>query len=164
MTTPELIQVDNVVDIINCVALYYEKGASGNAFLRKEKFRAPVSRQVKTLNVLKETVRWVDQSLLLSAVRQRTVRQETTMARAGTLPDFLYEKDIVPGESVDLTGDVGLPDEYDTSSSAEEEETEDQVGEGSVRVATLDGEANFLLGRVSAFGRAVRFNSRFMFP
>ena len=24
---------DNVVDIINCVALYYEKGASGNAFL-----------------------------------------------------------------------------------------------------------------------------------
>ena len=84
------------------------------------------------------------------------------MARAGTLPDFLYEKDIVPGESVDLTGDVGLPDEYDTSSSAEEE-IEDQVGEGSVRLATLDGEANFLLGRVSAFGRAVRFNSRFMF-
>ena len=163
MTTPELIQVDNVVDIINCVALYYEKGASGNAFLRKEKFRAPVSRQVKTLKVLKETVRWVDLSLLLSAFRQRTVRQETTMARAGTLPDFLYEKDIVPGESVDLTGDVGLPDEYDTSSSAEEKETEDQVGEGSVRVATLDGEANFLLGRVSAFGRAVRFNSRFMF-
>ena len=164
MTTPELIQVDNVVDIINCLALYYEKGASGNAFLRKEKFRAPVSRQVKTLKVLKETVRWLDQSLLLSAVRQRSVRQETTMARAGTLPDFLYEKDIVPGESVDLTGDVGLPDEYVTSSSAEEEETEDQVGEGSVRVATLDGEANFLLGRVSAFGRAVRFNSRFMFP
>ena len=97
-------------------------------------------------------------------LRLRTVRQETTTARAGTLPDFLYEKDIVPGESVDLTGDVGLPDEYDTSSSAEEEETEDQVGEGSVRVATLDGEANFLLGRVSAFGRAVRFNNRFMFP
>ncbi|PFX18662.1 hypothetical protein AWC38_SpisGene16971 [Stylophora pistillata] len=61
------------------------------------------------------------------------------MASAVTLPDFLYEKDTVPGESVDLTGDVGLPDEYDTSSSAEEEETEDQVGEGSVRVATLDG-------------------------
>ena len=29
MATPELIEVDNVVDIINCVALYYEKGASG---------------------------------------------------------------------------------------------------------------------------------------
>ena len=41
----------------------YEKGASGNGFLPKEKFRAPVSRQVKTLKVLKETVRWVDLSL-----------------------------------------------------------------------------------------------------
>ena len=38
MVTPELIEVDNVVDIINCAALNYEKGASGNAFLRKEKF------------------------------------------------------------------------------------------------------------------------------
>ena len=60
MATPVLMEVDNddnVVDIINCVALYYEKGASGNAFLLKEKFRAPVSRQVKTLKVLKETVK-----------------------------------------------------------------------------------------------------------
>ena len=60
MATPELMEVDNddnVVVIINCVALYYEKGASGNGFLPKEKFRAPVSRQVKTLKVLKETVR-----------------------------------------------------------------------------------------------------------
>ena len=38
MATPELIEVDNVVDIINCVALYYEKDASGNVFVRKEKF------------------------------------------------------------------------------------------------------------------------------
>ena len=56
MGTPKLMEVhnyDDVVDIINCVALYYEKGASGNASLREEKFRAPVSRQVKTLKVLK---------------------------------------------------------------------------------------------------------------
>ena len=100
-----------------------------------------------------------------AAVHQRTVQQETTMGRAGTLPNFLYKKDIVPGESIVLTGDVGLPaneDKYDTSSSAEEE-IKDQVREGSQRVATLDGEANFLLGRVSAFGRAIPFNSRFMF-
>ena len=60
MATPELVEVgndDNVVDIINCMALYYVEGASGNAFLPKEKFRAPVSRQVKTLEVLKEAVR-----------------------------------------------------------------------------------------------------------
>ena len=56
MATPALMKVDNdenVVDIINCVALYYEKGASGNAFLPKEKFRARVSRQVKSLKVVK---------------------------------------------------------------------------------------------------------------
>ena len=35
-----------------------------------------------------------------------SVRQETTMARAGTLRNFLYQKEIVPRESVDLTGDV----------------------------------------------------------
>ena len=60
MSTTELMEVhndDHVVDIINCVALYYEKGASGNAFRGEKKFRAPVSRQVKTLKVLKETVR-----------------------------------------------------------------------------------------------------------
>ena len=48
MATPAPMEVDNnnnVVDIINCVALYYEKGASGNAFLRKGKCRAPASRQ-----------------------------------------------------------------------------------------------------------------------
>ena len=58
--TPALMEVDsddNVVDIINFAAMYYEKGTSGNAFRRKEKFRAPASRQVKTLKVVKETVR-----------------------------------------------------------------------------------------------------------
>ena len=48
MATPAPMEVDNnnnVVDIINCVALYYEKGASGNAFFRKGKFSAPASRQ-----------------------------------------------------------------------------------------------------------------------
>ena len=59
--TTELMEVhndDDVEDIINCVALYYEKGASGNAFLREQKFRALVSRQVKTLKVFKKkTVR-----------------------------------------------------------------------------------------------------------
>jgi len=47
---------NEVCDIIYCVAIYYEKGASGNAFLRKEKFRAQVSRKVRTLKALKETV------------------------------------------------------------------------------------------------------------
>ena len=41
---------DDDVDVISCVALFYEKGKSGNSFLRKEKFRARRRRKEKTLN------------------------------------------------------------------------------------------------------------------
>lgn len=67
-----------------------------------------------------------------AAVRERTVRQETTMAIAGTLPSFLYQRDIVQGEAIDLTGDVGhsvgdveYGDDYESNSSAEEEEIQE---------------------------------------
>ena len=44
------VNIDNdVVDIISCVALFYEKGKSGNSFLHKEKFRAQLPRKEKTL-------------------------------------------------------------------------------------------------------------------
>lgn len=46
-----------VQDIVNCVALFYEKGKSGSSFLRKEKFRAQLPRKVNSLKTLKETVR-----------------------------------------------------------------------------------------------------------
>ena len=46
-----------VQDILNCVALFYEQGKSGSSFLRKEKFRAQLRRNVNTLKTLKETVR-----------------------------------------------------------------------------------------------------------
>ena len=79
------------------------------------------------------------------------------MARAGALPSFLYQREIMPGESVDLTGEVYRSedeDRYETCSSAEEEIDEEDDDQS---VSTLDREANFLLGRVSTFGRAVRF-------
>ena len=48
---------------------------------------------------------------------------------AGTQPEFLYARDIVPGETVDFTGDVNNSDngadEYDSCSSVEEEEIDD---------------------------------------
>ena len=44
------VNIDNdIVDVISCVALSYEKGKSVNSFLRKEKFRAQLPRQEKTL-------------------------------------------------------------------------------------------------------------------
>lgn len=48
-----------VCGIVTCVAIYYEKGASGDALLRKENLRAQVSRKVRTLKALKETLRYV---------------------------------------------------------------------------------------------------------
>ena len=50
--------------------------------------------------------------------------------------------------------------EYESSRSAEEEEFQEDE---SQTLSTLSEEANFLLGRVSTFGRAVRFNHRLMF-
>ena len=48
---------DDVVDVISCVALFYDKGKSGNSFLRKEKFRAQLPRKEKTLKSVRETIR-----------------------------------------------------------------------------------------------------------
>ena len=50
---------DDVVDVISCVALFYEKGMSGNSGLRKEKFRAQLPRKEETLRSARKTVRYV---------------------------------------------------------------------------------------------------------
>ena len=46
---------DDVVDVISCLALFYEKVKSKNSFLRKEKFRAQNPRKGKTLKSVRET-------------------------------------------------------------------------------------------------------------
>ena len=48
---------DDVLDVISCVALFYEKGKSKHSFLRKEKFRAQLPRKEKTLKSVRETVK-----------------------------------------------------------------------------------------------------------
>ena len=110
-----------------------------------------------------------------AAARQRSVRQETTMERAGTLlPPYLYHREVLPGNSVSLepagkwdgrsgTGDKDDKEgvvEYDLSSSDEDSE-EQSLGndndEGDNDVGdiheSLVGEANFLLGTFSRFGK-----------
>ena len=47
---------DDVVDVISCIALFCEKGKSGNSFLRKKKFRVQLPRKEKTLKSVRETV------------------------------------------------------------------------------------------------------------
>ena len=52
------VNIDNdVVDVISYIALFYEKGKSGNLFFRKEKFRAQLPRKEMTLKSVRETVR-----------------------------------------------------------------------------------------------------------
>ena len=52
------VNIDNdVIDVISCVTLFYEKGKSGNSFLPKEKFRAQLPRKEKTFKCVRETVR-----------------------------------------------------------------------------------------------------------
>ena len=117
----------------------------------------------------------------VAAARQRSVRQETTMERAGTLlPPYLYHREVQPGNSVSFepagkwdgrsgTGDKDDKEgvlEYDLFSSDEDSEEQslgDDNDEGDNDVgdikAPLDSEANFLLGTVSRFGKTIRVSN-----
>lgn len=44
-------------DVISCVAIFYEKGASGNNYVGKEKFHAVLPKAEKTVKKIRETVR-----------------------------------------------------------------------------------------------------------
>ena len=119
-----------------------------------------------------------------SAVRQRTVRQETTMSRMGTLPEFLQQRNcVVSSQQVDISGgnetdgnergedDVALVAtedhiEYDPSSDEDEERPEDDESVEFCydnEIPQIHSAANFLIGRQSQFGRTIRINNRFLF-
>ena len=114
-----------------------------------------------------------------AAARQRSVRQETAMSRAGTLPSYLYQREVRPGESVSLerSGEQWRNEPKkqtrktaywstiqavakiwmtSQSFSTNNDEADDDVG----GIPSLDREETFLLGTIPRFGRTVRFNSR----
>ena len=103
------------------------------------------------------------------------------MARAVTLPSYLYQKEVRPGESVsfkrsgeqlrneaeeadeedgileyDSNSRENLDDESFSTNNDEADDDDDDVG----GIPSLDREATFLPGTVSRFGRTVRFNRR----
>ena len=130
-------------------------------------------------------------------MRQRSGRQETTMAKAGTLPEGSFNADLTPisnltghkkkrnslndVRSIKLTESSSLSEDAATLSSKrnsesesdqdetlqfDESEAEDDIVDSDieseeVQVREVGNEINFLLGRSSRFGRAVRFNSKF---
>ena len=97
------------------------------------------------------------------SIRQRTVHQETTMAKAGTLPESCFHQELKPTDANEDTecnsDDRGKNEnenlEYDTDNSLEDclDNFDEEV--------KISKEPSFLVGRTSRFGRAVKCNSRF---
>ena len=126
------------------------------------------------------------------AVRQRTVHQEKTMAKTGTLPHYLYTAKIsevaetteeysilliVPtGVSTAVVNEKEIlieeveeddnekSDEFEPSSDEEEEldNAHPNIATSTTDVAGLDEGSLFLVGRSTRFGRSIKINSKFI--
>lgn len=101
-----------------------------------------------------------------ASVRQRSERQETTMARDGTLPDYLYQKKVPKSDKIILTSDSctseandgvsSTPDPAEPDSTESEERSEydsssDEEGpeEDSGNLVQLSRDVDFLVGVTS---------------
>ena len=66
-----------------------------------------------------------------AAVRQRTVRQETTIAKHGTLPEYIYQRHCIRSDQpINITFEEAEQDEEDGQESegpGEDSQTEEQV-------------------------------------
>ena len=111
-----------------------------------------------------------------TAIRQRTVHQETTMARHGTLPEFMCQRQCeIAEKAISIAFDAWGSTAEAVTGNETVEEAEDEFDESSdVEVddgpevsALVQGEigssATFLLGAKTRFGRAVRFNNRLLY-
>ncbi|KAJ7381386.1 hypothetical protein OS493_001520 [Desmophyllum pertusum] len=115
-----------------------------------------------------------------AAARQRTVRQETTMARHGTLPEFMYQRQYEiseepvsiafdeQGNAADVaTENESEEDEEDGSDEFDESSDEEVVEDGRGDTTLIQGEigssATFLLGARTRNGRVIRFNNRLLY-
>ena len=99
-----------------------------------------------------------------ASVRQRTVIQDTTMAKAGTLPSYMYQHQIPAEERVAFLDGVfedGVQSEYD-SSSEEEMDEGDEVTDDVDDIDHVGTEAKFLIGTTSRFGWMIRYNNNFI--
>ena len=126
------------------------------------------------------------------AVRQRTVRQETTMAKTWTLPHYLYTAKI--SEVAEITEEHSIPlivptdvstavvnkkelviekvqeddneksDESEPSSEEEEDldNAHSNIATRTTDVAGLNEGLLFLVGRSASFGRSININFKFI--
>ena len=113
-----------------------------------------------------------------AVVRQRSCRQETTMARAGNLPENAYFEELTPissnqgtntnEESVEEElneGEDGVEEseneipEYESESDTEATSGEEN-DEG--RVESVTNVVTFLVGTSSGFGRSKKLNKKYI--
>ena len=129
----------------------------------------------------KEKLRtWADS--YTRAVRQRTVRQETTMAKTGTLLHYLYSNKIIEvpettealrlsdleKEVSNMTDQNELPEEESRDEEQEDqldsasEEEDDLLSTSVSNITSLDEGSFFLVGCSSRLGRSIKINARFL--
>ena len=131
----------------------------------KKFINSPINKEAEEL-----LIEWA--SNYTRAERQRTVRQETTMSKMGTLPFYLYKKDIckeafergiytdpqssnssneneIDNYSDNCVENEDIEEEYDTDSE------EEYITENSI-----DDTAFFIIGRSTRYGRQIKVNNR----
>ena len=121
------------------------------------------------------------------AVRQRTNRQENTMAKHRALHDYAYQRELADSstyvrqdqstseenasatvERTSMEQEDLLVDEIEYDESTDEEgsaseKSDDENDSGNVMSNEIDKSATFLLGKITRYERAVRFSSRLLF-
>ena len=108
-----------------------------------------------------------------AAVRQRTVRQETTMAKHGTLPEYMYQRHCISAEqAINVSFEETEEEEARINESGDDTEYDQSSDEDDAGASNENGDylqeeigssTTFLLGAKSRFGRAIRFNNRLFF-
>jgi hypothetical protein len=108
-----------------------------------------------------------------AAVRQRTNRQETTMARHGTLPEIIYQRHLDISADKVQVGAVVRPATSTESGANDDLNENDMIAEAAVdtpeygsssdeetAVMELDRHSTFLVVVSTRSGRQVRINNR----
>lgn len=183
---------ESVKALTNWSAFYYTSNQARwypppESALKLNELRFPKPADPKPLEDDKKVLMREWASLNGAVVRQRSVRQETTMAKAGTLPEGSYEIEMVPNTVND--SDPGENDEEEpvpnTANGSDPETIDEEIlqydndDESDIKnmatvpsrtsiqnlqdfqTAEVGKETSFLLGGRSRYGRTVRFNNRF---
>ena len=77
-------------DVIKCVVMFYERGTSGNNLIRKEKFRAVLNRNYKTLSVFESFFKMIRKTLKVLYGLKRRLNVERTSAASSLVIRRLF--------------------------------------------------------------------------